>query len=70
MGLSNKKEEQIRQMPLIKNKISRSKDGRFLIHRTEIVHIKPTAYYEAVLRNNEQIAEEADEDLKALVEEN
>ena len=70
MGLSNRKEEQIRQMPLIKNKISRSKDGRFLIHRTEIVHIKPTAYYEAVLRNNESVAEETDEDLKALVEEN
>jgi hypothetical protein len=70
MGLSNKKEEQIRQMPLIKNKISRSKDGRFLIHRTEIVHIKPTAYYEAVLRNNEQISEESDEDLQALVENN
>jgi len=70
MGLSNKKEEQIRQMPLIKNKISRSKDGRFLIHRTEIVHIKPSAYYEAVLRNKEQISEESDEDLKALVENN
>ena len=70
MGLTNKKEEQIRQMPLIKNKISRSRDGRFLIHKTEIVHIKPAAYYEAVLKNNEQITEETDEDLKALVEEN
>ncbi len=70
MGLSNKKEEQVRQMPLIKNKISRSKDGRFLIHKTEIVHIKPSAYYEAVLKNNETIAEETDEDLKKLVEEN
>ncbi|MFP4567897.1 MAG: hypothetical protein ACLFN8_03050 [Candidatus Woesearchaeota archaeon] len=70
MGLTNKKEEQIRQMPLIKNKISRSRDGRFLIHKTEIIHIKPAAYYEAVLRDREQIAEESDEDLKALVEEN
>ena len=70
MGLSNKKEEQIRQMPLIKNKVSKSKDGRFLIHRTEIINIKPTAYYEAVLRDSEKIAEESDEDLKALVEEN
>ena len=70
MGLSNKKEEQIRQMPLIKNKISRSKDGRFLIHKTEIVHIKPSAYYEAVLKNSEQVTEETDEDLKALVDEN
>jgi hypothetical protein len=70
MGLSNKREEQLRQMPLIKNKISRSKDGRFLIHRTEIINIKPTAYYEAVLKNNEQVTEESDEDLQSLVEEN
>lgn len=70
MGLTNKREEQLRQMPLIKNKISRSKDGRFLIHRTEIINIKPTAYYEAVLKNNEQVTEESDEDLKALVEGN
>lgn len=69
MGLSNKKEEQIRQMPLIKNKVSKSKDGRFLIHRTEIIHIKPTAYYEAVLKNND-IQVETDEDLRALVEDN
>ncbi len=70
MGLSNKKEEQIRQMPLIKNKISRSKDGKFLIHRTEIIHIKPTAYYDAILKDRDQIVEESDEDLKKLVEEN
>jgi len=70
MGLTNKKEEQLRLMPLIKNKVSRSKDGRFLIHRTEIIHIKPTAYYEAILRNNEGVAVESDEDLKALVESN
>ncbi|MCC7575022.1 hypothetical protein KO361_05500 [Candidatus Woesearchaeota archaeon] len=70
MGLTNKKEEQLRQMPLIKNKISKSKDGRFLIHRTELINIKPMAYYEAILKNNEQILEETDEDLKTLVEQN
>lgn len=70
MGLSNKKEEQLRQMPLIKTRISKSKDGRFLIHRTELIHIRPTAYYEAVIGNKENVLEETDEDLKALVEEN
>ena len=70
MGLTSKKEEQLTQMPLIKTRISKSKDGRFLIHRTELIHIRPTAYYEAVLKNAEKISEESDEDLKALVEEN
>ncbi|MBS3176902.1 hypothetical protein J4457_06735 [Candidatus Woesearchaeota archaeon] len=49
MGLSNKKEEQLRKMPYIEAKVFRSKDGRFLIHRTTITDIKATAYYEKVL---------------------
>ena len=53
MGLTNKKEEQLKEMPLIKSKVSKSKDGRFLVHKTEIVTIKPVAYYEAVLSNEE-----------------
>ncbi|MFT4283116.1 MAG: hypothetical protein ACMXX6_01685 [Candidatus Woesearchaeota archaeon] len=53
MGLTNKKEEQLKEMPLIKSKVSKSKDGRFLVHKTEIVTIKPVAYYEAVLSNDE-----------------
>ena len=70
MGLSNKKEEQLRQMPLIKTRVSKSKDGRYLIHRTELIHIRPTAYYSAVLSNNESVAEEQDEDLQKLVDAN
>lgn len=56
MGLSNKKEEQLRQMPIINTKIAKSKDGKFLLHKTEIVTIKPLAYYEAVVANKEEVA--------------
>lgn len=51
MGLTNKVEEQLKQMPKIESKVSKSKDGRFLIHKTTITHIKPSAYYEAVLKD-------------------
>jgi len=64
MGLTNKKEEQLKQMPTIRTRISRSKDGRFLIHSVEITTIRPAAYYEAVLSNKEQVAEE---DVQALM---
>jgi hypothetical protein len=55
MGLSNKKEEQLRKMPYVEAKISKSKDGKFLIHRTIITHVRPMAYYESVLKNVEQV---------------
>jgi hypothetical protein len=49
MGLSNRKEEQLKQMPIIRSSVGKSKDGKYVIHRTTITYIKPTAYYEAVL---------------------
>ena len=49
MGLSNKKEEQLRAMPIVEAKIGRSKDGRFMVHKTIITHIKPVDYYKAVI---------------------
>jgi len=35
--------------PLIETKISKSKDGKWLIHRTIITDIKSVAYFEQVL---------------------
>jgi hypothetical protein len=49
MGLTTRKEDQLRQMPIIRSTIAKSKDSKFVIHRTVITHIKPAAYYEAVL---------------------
>ena len=37
--------------PAMESTVSISKDGRYLIHRTTITHIKPVTYYEAVLRS-------------------
>lgn len=61
MGLSNKKEEQLRQMPIIKTKVTKSKDGKFLVHRTELVTIRPMAYYEAIVSNKEEVSPETEE---------
>jgi len=49
MGLTNKKEEQLRQMPIVQAKLFKSKDGKYMVHKTTITNIKPTAYYEAVM---------------------
>ena len=58
MGLSNKKEEQLRQMPIIRSSISKSKDGRYIIQRTTMTYIKPVAYYDAVINGKMQVVEE------------
>jgi len=63
MGLTNKKEEQLRQMPVITSRVARSKDGKFLIHKTEIVTIRPMAYYEAVLNNSQDVQSELDQEI-------
>lgn len=55
MGLSDKKEQQLRKMPMIESRLSKSKDGKYLIHRTVITHIRPVAYYEAVLTDKERL---------------
>ncbi len=51
MGLSDKKEAQLKQMPRIEARLTRSKDGKYLIHRTIITHIRPMAYYKAIVEN-------------------
>lgn len=49
MGLSNAKEDQLRKMPLIESSIRKSKDGRWIVHKTIITDFKPVAYYEKVV---------------------
>ncbi len=68
MGLSNRKEEQLRRMPLIETKVSKSKDGRFLIHRTIITHIKPMVYYKAIVENASKDVEVEEIDMADLEE--
>ena len=59
MGLSNKKEAQLRKMPLIETSFSKSKDGRYLIHKTTITTIRPAVYFEKIL-NEEGTVDEAE----------
>jgi hypothetical protein len=64
MGLTTKKEEQLRSMPIIRSSVNKSKDGKYVVQRTTITHIKPTAYYEAVLagkRDEDDVEEELKE---------
>ena len=68
MGLSNKKEEQLRRMPLIQNRIKASKNGRYIIQQTVITSIKPIEYYNAILANTVKVTEEPLDDDEFLLE--
>jgi hypothetical protein len=70
MGLTNKKEDQLRRMPIIKASILKSKDGKYLIHRTEITTIRPMAYYDAVLNGKEgkDVVEVSEEDIQTMLQ--
>jgi hypothetical protein len=69
MGLTNKKEEQLRKMPIVQARIMKSKDGKYLIHRTEITTIRPMAYYDAILnsKDGKELAEVSEEDIQTLL---
>jgi hypothetical protein len=71
MGLTNKREAHLKRMPIIESKVTTSKNGRFLIHRTIITHIMPTDYYRAVLANSIKVTEEelTDEDISKIIKE-
>ncbi len=61
MGLSNRKEEQLRKMPLVQSKLFKSQDGRFIVHKTIFTDVKPTSYYEKVVHapaTNDIVADE------------
>tara|TARA_Y100000034_G_scaffold130215_1_gene188086 strand:+ start:7741 stop:7917 length:177 start_codon:yes stop_codon:yes gene_type:complete len=58
MELTDKKIEQILRQPIIENRINKSKDGKYIIHRTVITDIKPTKYYDAVLNGTAKVEEE------------
>ena len=67
MGLTNKKEEQLRKMPNVVSKVTKSKDGVFLIHKTIITDIKPVKYYEAVMASAvEEEIQDSQQELKEV----
>ena len=44
-----KENPKLTKMPYIETRIEKSKDGKYVINRTTITHIRPVAYYKAVL---------------------
>ena len=69
MGLSNKKEEQLRKMPLLQSRIKASKNGRYIIQQTVITSIKPIEYYNAILANTVKVTDEDIEEDELMIEE-
>ncbi|MFA5797255.1 MAG: hypothetical protein WC916_04425 [Candidatus Woesearchaeota archaeon] len=71
MGLTQKREEHLKKMPIIESKITTSKNGRFLIHRTILTHIMPIDYYRAVLANTVKVVEEdlSDDEISEIIKE-
>ncbi len=53
---NNENSDTIREQraPIVETKINRSKDGKWIIHKTIITDIKPVGYYRQVLKSGEQ----------------
>ena len=61
----------MKEQPLIEHKVTTSRNGRFLIHRTIITHIMPTDYYRAILANSIKVTEEelTDDEITQIIRE-
>ncbi len=44
---------QLSDIPIISNRIYKSKDGRYIINELRIKAIRPVNYYEAIIKNTE-----------------
>ena len=47
--LSKRKIEQLQKQPILEAQIWKSEDGKWLVHETRIVDIKPMAYFAKVI---------------------
>ena len=47
--LTNQKVEQLSRQPVLETQITKSQDGKWIVHKTIITDIKPVAYFEKVL---------------------
>ena len=47
--LSQTKIEQLNKQPVLESSVSKSEDGKWLIHKTIITDIKPVSYFEKAL---------------------
>ncbi len=49
VAFSKTRMEQLNKQPILENQITKSEDGRWIIHKTIITDIKPVSYFEKVL---------------------
>ena len=47
-------EKNFKNGPIVESQVGKSKDGKYIIHRTTITDIKPKLYYERVMENKEE----------------
>ena len=52
LTIGAKKLDQLKKMPLIQQRVFKTKDNRFVVQQTRISTIKPVQYYEKVLEND------------------
>lgn len=48
--IEEREEKASKRPPIIETSISKSKDGKWLIHKTIVTDIKPVAYFEQILK--------------------
>ena len=53
MGLTERREEILKQMPKIETKISKIEGKNLIKHQIVITDVKPIQYYNAVITNTE-----------------
>ena len=68
MGLTYKKEKQLRKMPIIQGRIKASRNGRYIIQQTVITNVKPIEYYNAILANTVKVTDEPLGDDELMIE--
>lgn len=49
LELSAVKIQQINKQPIVESSVSKSEDGKWVIHKTVITDIKPVSYFEKVM---------------------
>ena len=58
-----KNREKVENMPIIESAVYRSKDGKWIIHKTTITDIRAAKYYEKVLAGDAEDAAKPSEDI-------
>ena len=53
-NLSETKVEQLNKMPVVESSVTKSADGKWVVHKTTITDLKPVSYMEKVLNGQKK----------------